>query len=112
MTNQVKYKVERKDVTVLPRMLSRWGVIGDDLDIGKVREFIKEDIHAELLQLEHREGSTVLKFRYTPHWRTEEYERHRNMATATKLASPSPEAHVFYRVTPRLGISFNDDFFR
>ncbi|MBI2452318.1 hypothetical protein HYV50_04560 [Candidatus Pacearchaeota archaeon] len=110
MANQGKYKVERKVVTVLPRMLSRWKVVGEDLDIGRVREFMKEDIHAELLQLEQRVGSTVLKFRYTPHWSAEEYERYRNMATATRLAFPSPEEHVFYRVSPRLGISFNDTF--
>lgn len=56
--------------------------------------------------LEQRTDSTILKFKYTPHWSTEEYERHRNSNLFKIGFLSDPADLVLYKVTHRLETYF------
>jgi len=104
METQGYYRVERKNVTVLPRFLRRWKVVGRDLNLdGVIRGWVYQHHDHTILEVMQRADSTVLKFRDTPHWSDGKYDKYEG----TKDSGVPPD-YVLYRITPRLEISFNN----
>lgn len=107
MGKDIKYTLQRKKDSILPRCLTRWELVVDNLDIEGVRRVLKENIHNMLLRLKQTRKATVLEYEQSPHYSAEEYDERRH---GTLFNSGGPlEYTVLYRVMPPVRVSFEDE---
>lgn len=106
MVEETKYKIEQKRLGGIPGFLIRWETIGNGLSVDEIASRLKEDTHHRLIKLQHKNDSTVLSYQQTPNWSAEEYDAARNRSIFSDPVNL--EEQILYRVTPSLGIDFQD----
>ena len=110
MIDEAKYTIKRKDAcSLLPFFLQRWKPVGRNLSLDDlVKNLPREDYHTQLIGLKHEGDSTVMLYRETPHWSSEEYDDFHSRQEG-RIFPVTAESFSVYRVTPRLKISFAGD---
>ena len=106
MTENTKYKVERKEAGLLPRLLSRWRTLEREVDFSNVQNYLRENFHFALMGFRQIGEATILEYMETPPWSSEEYRRYHTMREIGTVAPV--ENNVFYRVTPPITVSFKE----